>query len=104
MRLPNGARAIIDPRKVTEYCLSPDHDDGRHKALLFQEVVGLTLADAHLLLDALKHAAINGDAVFGKRDRYGQRYVLDFEFDGPAGAAPSDLRGSFARVKMCHVS
>lgn len=87
MKLPNAERAIIDPRKVMDYCLSPDHDDGKNKAFVFQEVLGLTLADAHLLLDALRHAAANDEAVIGKRDRYGQRYVLDFEFSGPTGSA-----------------
>lgn len=87
MKLPNGERAIIDSRKVTDYCLSPDHDDGKNKSYVFQEVLGLTLADAQLLLDALRDAAANDEAVIGKRDRYGQRYVLDFEFTGPARSA-----------------
>ena len=32
MKLPHGDKAIIDQRKVVNYCLSPDHDDGKHKA------------------------------------------------------------------------
>jgi len=36
MKLPNGDRSTIEPRKVTEYCLSPEHDDGRHKANSFR--------------------------------------------------------------------
>lgn len=87
MKLPNGAQALIDPRKVTDYCLSPDHDDGKHKARLFQDLLGLTLDNAQLLLDALKEAAVNGEAVLGKLDKYGQRYVIDFEFAGPNGKA-----------------
>lgn len=87
MKLPNGEQAVIDARKVIDYCLSPDHDDGRHKALLFQTVVGLDLNNADLLVDALKQAATTGDAVVGKQDKYGQRYVIDFDFTGPAGTA-----------------
>ena len=87
MKLPKGDQAIIDPRKVTDYCLSPDHDDGRHKAHLFQELLGLTLSDAPLLLDALRRIAIDGEAVVGQQDRYGQRYVIDFNFAGPGGQA-----------------
>ena len=30
MTLPNGDRAIIDPRKLTDYALSPDYDEGKH--------------------------------------------------------------------------
>ena len=87
MKLPNGDQATIEARKVTEYCLSPEHDDGRHKAHLFQRILGLTLNDADTLLAALQHAAANAEAVLGKRDQYRQRYLVDFAFTGPAGTA-----------------
>jgi hypothetical protein len=87
MKLPNGDQAIIDPRKVTDYCLSPDHDDGKHKARLFQRLLGVTLDHGQLLLDALKEVASNRKAVVGKLDKYGQRYVIDLKFTGPAGTA-----------------
>lgn len=61
MKLPNGRRAIIGHRKITEYCLSLDYDDGSHKARLFQALIGLNRANASLLLDALRDAAENGD-------------------------------------------
>ncbi len=87
MKLPNGNQAIIDPAKILEYCLNPEHDDGRHKARLFQNLVGLTQANADLLFDALRQAAANGDARYDRKDEYGQRYVIDFELTGPKGAA-----------------
>jgi hypothetical protein len=87
MKLPHGDAAIIDQRKITDYCLSPDHDDGKHKARLFQDILGLTRDHATLLLDALREAAVSGEAVPGRLDRYGQRYVIDFEFVGPTGRA-----------------
>jgi len=87
MRLPRGDQAVIDSRKLTDYCLSLEHDDGQHKARLFQELLGLTQGNAELLIDALKKAAASGDAVKGRADRYGQRYVVDFEFAGPSGKA-----------------
>jgi hypothetical protein len=87
MKLPNGDQAIIDQLKVTEYCLSPDHEDGQYKAHVFHSVLGLTLDNADALLAALSQAAVAGEAVLGKADKYGQRYVIDFESTGPAGAA-----------------
>jgi hypothetical protein len=87
MKLPDGDKAIIDQRKIIDYSLSPDHDDGKHKARLFQDLFGLTRAHATVLLDALKEAAVDGEAVSGRLDRYGQRYVIDFEFVGPTGQA-----------------
>ena len=67
--------------------MSPDHDDGKHKARLLRDLLGLTRDHATLLLDALKEAAVAGEAVSGRLDRYGQRYVIDFEFVGPTGQA-----------------
>jgi hypothetical protein len=87
MRLPNGDHAIIDSRKVTDYRLNPDHDDGKHKARLFHEKLGLKVADAQYLLEALKKAAAHNEVVIGKQDKYGQRHVIDFECDGPTGKA-----------------
>jgi hypothetical protein len=34
-RLPNSERAILDIRKIEDYCLNPEHPRGRHKARLF---------------------------------------------------------------------
>jgi hypothetical protein len=87
MKLPNGDHAILDPRKLTDYSLNPDHDDGKHKAWLFQTVLGITQDNYRLLLDALREAAARADVVIGKQDKYGQRYVVDFEFAGPGGKA-----------------
>ena len=87
MKLPSGERAIIDAQKVTGYCLDPEHDDGRHKAHLFATLLGLNVSNADLLLSALKEAAATGATVTGKLDKFGQRYVIDFEFTGPGGTA-----------------
>ena len=47
MKLPHGDKVIIDQRKVVDYCLSPDHDDGKHKARLFENL-GLEHGTGHL--------------------------------------------------------
>jgi hypothetical protein len=87
MKLPNGDQAIIDERKIKDYCLSPDHEDGQHKARIFRSVLGLALGDAAVLITALRQAAATEEALILKADRYGQRYGVDFEFAGPAGTA-----------------
>jgi len=87
MKLPRGVDAIIDPRKLLEYALSFDHDDGKHKAALFREVLGITGETADRLIQGLHEAAAHGDTTPGRRDRYGQRYQIDFDFSGPVGRA-----------------
>lgn len=85
MRMPNADGAVVDIRKLRDYCLSPDHPRGRHKAQVFRSVLGLTAADAVILHQALLDAVRTRDAVMGEKDQYGQRYVVDFVMDGPAG-------------------
>lgn len=72
MKLPHGNDAIIDQRKLTDYCLSPNHDDGKHKAQLFRNLLGLTREHAGMLLDALRGAAVDGEAMLGYEDRDGR--------------------------------
>lgn len=87
MKLPHGDYAAIDSRKVLQYSLDPDHDEGMHKAHLFESLLGINRQNADLLLDAIGEAAVNGDAVLGQADQYGQRYAIDFAVTGPAGQA-----------------
>ena len=87
MRLPNGERALIDPRKLIAYSLDPEHDEGRHKAHLFESLLGINQHNTELLIDAVEEAAVSDDASLGKSDHYGQRYVIDFAFTGPSGSA-----------------
>jgi hypothetical protein len=87
MKLPNADRAEVDPRKLGEYCLSPVHPVGRHKAAVFRAALGLTAAEAPALRAWILQAALDGQAVFERSDEFGDRYRLDFEITTPAGRA-----------------
>lgn len=78
MNLPNAKRAVVDIRKLRDYCLNPGHDEGKHKARLFAAALGITRGAAEDLRVALLQAAKTGEAQMGLRDEYGQRYILDF--------------------------
>jgi hypothetical protein len=84
MKLPSGERAIIDERKILGYCLSSEHDEGKHKASLFRNLLELTIEDAGRLQTDLREAATHGEAVPGRVDRYGQRYAIDLVMEGQA--------------------
>ena len=81
MVIPNAENAIVDIRKLRDYCLNPERDEGKHKALLFSTVFGITAKDAenlrHILLEAIK----TYEAQLGRRDEFGQRYTLDFRLE-----------------------
>ncbi len=86
MKLPGGERAIVDIAKLRDYCLNDQHPRGRHKARVFASALGLTVADADVLRQALLGTAREGQALESDRDDYGQRYVVDLEMSGPRGA------------------
>jgi hypothetical protein len=79
MKLPNPEDAVVDIRKLRDYCLSPRHPRGRHKARAFASALGLTVDDAEELRTALLSAAVSEEAAPADSDEYGERYMLDFE-------------------------
>ena len=87
MGLPHADRAEVDPRKLTEYCLSPAHPVSKHKAAVFRAALGLTAADAGDLRGWLLRAAVEGEAVPDGDDEFGERFRIDFEAVTPAGRA-----------------
>jgi uncharacterized protein DUF6883 len=78
VKLPNADRAIVDIVKLRDYCLNPLHPEGRHKARVFQAVLGIGHNDAEELRLILLAVARDEDALPTEKDEYGQRYVIDF--------------------------
>ena len=77
MLIPNAERAVVDIRKLRDYCLNPLHDDGKHKARLFA-AIGITANEAEELQAILLQVAKTYEASLGRHDSYGQRYIVDF--------------------------
>lgn len=81
MTVPNAEHAVVDIRKLRDYCLAPTHDEGKHKARLFAAALGMTRDDAEDLRHALLQAVKIHEAKLGRHDRYGQRYIVDFSLE-----------------------
>ena len=60
MKLPNGDHAIVEIRRLLEYCLNSQHPRGRNKARVFASL-GIREADAEELRSALFAAAEGSD-------------------------------------------
>ena len=78
MFISNAENAIVDIRKLRDYCLNPDHKDGKHKARLFASILGMTADDAEALRQILLEVVKIHEAQLGRQDEFGQRYTLDF--------------------------
>jgi len=92
MKMPGGEAAIVDLEKLTGYCLNSEHPRGKHKARVFATALGFTARNADELRAALLTAAATADAQPGASDRFGDRYVLEFEIIGPRDARSSQER------------
>ena len=109
MLLPNGKLAIVDIRKLRDYCLNPDNPRGSAKASVFASALGITAKDAAKLRARLLEIAVSEDAAIGELDLYGQRYTIDFEMETETGRAEVRcgwivLRGEGApRLTTCYV-
>jgi hypothetical protein len=77
MKLPAGDRAIVDISKVRDYCLSPSHPRGKHKARVFAATFGLSMNDAYVLREHLLDAAMTADVTPGSVDAFGRRYWME---------------------------
>ena len=80
MKIPNAENAVADIRKLREYCLNPDHPRGKHKARVFESVLGVMRTDAEFLRDELLSRIRTEECEEGESDPYGRRYFLDFSF------------------------
>lgn len=58
MKLPNADRAVVEIEKLIDYCLSPEHPRGKHKARVFRAACGLTSEHAEDIRQQLLDIAI----------------------------------------------
>ena len=78
MLIPDVENATVDIRKIRDYCLNLEHEDGKHKARLFASMLGMSANDAKELRQILLEAVKTHEAQLGRLDDFGQRYTVDF--------------------------
>jgi len=87
MKLPSGDRADLGT-KIEDYVLNPRHWEGRHKARVFESVLGITLANREVLRQAILSAAENSeDAEPLGNNGHGEVYILRFPLETQRGRA-----------------
>lgn len=109
MTLPNADRAVVDVRKLRDYCLNADHPRGQHKARVFKRALGWAVNEADEVRRRLLEAVLQAEASFLGADDYGQRYAIDFVVQGVSG--PVTVRSlwvirhgeDFPRFASCYV-
>ena len=85
-RLLNADQARIDPRKLRDYALNPEHISGRHKAAFFAQM-GYKREDWQRLERDIRQQHLSQPAESGRPSPYGKKYTITAPLRGPRGPA-----------------
>ena len=85
-RLPNAVGAQIDPRKLRDYALNPEHDSGRYKAAFFAQM-GCTADHWQRLEQDIREQHLAQPIEAGQPSSYGRKYTITAPLQGPHGLA-----------------
>jgi hypothetical protein len=83
--LPNLEEATIRIEKLRDYALNMEHPDGRHKAAVFKEVLGIERRHADVLGELLRSTLPVAPAQPGKIDEYGTHWTTYHHIRGLNG-------------------
>jgi hypothetical protein len=83
----NASAAVIEPAKLTLYCLNPDNERGRDKARVFKAALGFELSNYLDLVVAIRQAILVCEALFLVRTKHGELWQVDMPVAGPTGTA-----------------
>jgi hypothetical protein len=83
--VPDFSNPDIDPRKITDYAMNPDHPVGGNKYRVINSATGLDAHDAALIEQQIREGVRDGPPIPGRSDQYGQRWAVDVPLTGPRG-------------------
>lgn len=77
-------RVSIDLCKLTHYALNPNSPHGRHKAILFEKLLGFTRQNYAELIRRLEQRCLCAEAALHSVDELGRRYTVNVLIEGAA--------------------
>lgn len=75
--IPGSDRAVVDAGKLRDYCLDPNHPEGRHKARVFRSALGIDQEDATWLAAEILRRLPASEIVASETTPFGERYDVD---------------------------
>ena len=92
-RLPRADEAEVDPRKLYDYALNPDHAEGRHKARVFRSALGIAQVDWPYLRDQILERLAASEVTRVESSPWGFQYGVRVRIDGLNGATHAVMTG-----------
>jgi hypothetical protein len=77
--------ARVDVRKIRGYCLNDQHEKGKHKALVFKQQLGITLANWYILAEQLAAGVEENLVNHPKQTKWAVQYEVKIPVTGPNG-------------------
>ena len=74
--------------KLKEYALNPEHDKGKHKALVFEAALGYNSSNAEDLMHEIEKGILHYKAEYNGLTEWGNKYTVRMLVDGPKGRQP----------------
>lgn len=84
---------VIPPPKLTEYVLNIDHEDGKHKAMLFRDLLSIRKNDWRYLAAQISNGLTDGVLCNVRTTDYGIQYHIDIPVKGLNGESKTVRTG-----------
>jgi hypothetical protein len=91
--LPDADKAVIDPEKLRDYVLSPEHEHGRHKARVFASALGVDQGSWEYLREQIAARVAEAQVSEVRTGRYGLRYSVPMLIEGLNGQTHEVITG-----------
>jgi hypothetical protein len=75
--LPGYQSAYIPISKIRDYSLNTDHEEGKHKAIVFQSALGIGQGEYPWLIEQIRQGIAVMEAVEEEAISFGKRYRVD---------------------------
>lgn len=83
---PEKGLPVVDVRKLTEYALNDEHPEGKHKARLFRDLLGITRNDWRFLAEQLVTGLQQEIVEHPRKSEHGVQYHVNVPVVGRNGA------------------
>lgn len=96
MKLGDFASQLSIPEeKLIVYALNPDHPKGKHKAIIFESILGYNATNFETLVSQIMSFALESEAILKRTDRFGQHFQVDLLIVGISGQKAAVRTGWF---------
>jgi hypothetical protein len=93
---------VVPDEKLVKYVLNPEHERGKHKALIFEQALGFNQSNAPELKQAILEHIEAAEKTFRGTTEYGRNYNALLDIAGPNGKTKTVKTGWIIKPDDVH--